>query len=305
MAEAEPSPDVEQVARNRAGLREQLKTLEQNRSQLTGLDSHGLVDHCKAANAHFETLTRTDARSTALDAKVMSTIGHLGAEQCGNLDKAGEAYVRMLKSRFGLSGDRDGLNWKKLSNAISEANIYMHVPAVVFVLGHGGAQQAAAPKVRKERARKERPVIEELKVANAVSASQLQETAEAKSQNARMLTLLKTIKGAAAKGGGKVNLFELLLHPTSFSQTVENFFDLAFLVKDGRAAIKPAKDAAFVEIGKPPETSDFEAGLVKHQNIIRLDYSTYQSLVQRWCKGPPMLDRDEGEEPAAKAPRMR
>ena len=248
MAEAEPSPDVEQVARNRAGLREQLKTLEQNRSQLTGLDSHGLVDHCKAANAHFETLTRTDARSTALDAKVMSTIGHLGAEQCGNLDKAGEAYVRMLKSRFGLSGDRDGLNWKKLSNAISEANIYMHVPAVVFVLGHGGAQQAAAPKVRKERARKERPVIEELKVANAVSASQLQETAEAKSQNARMLTLLKTIKGAAAKGGGKVNLFELLLHPTSFSQTVENFFDVS-------ATYKNRMRFPTVALGPPPRAS--------------------------------------------------
>lgn len=247
MAEAEPSPDVEQVARNRAGLREQLKTLEQNRSQLTGLDSHGLVDHCKAANAHFETLTRTDARSTALDAKVMSTIGHLGAEQCGNLDKAGEAYVRMLKSRFGLSGDRDGLNWKKLSNAVSEANIYMHVPAVVFVLGHGGVQ-AAAPKVRKERARKERPVIEELKVANAVSASQLQETAEAKSQNARMLTLLKTIKGAAAKGGGKVNLFELLLHPTSFSQTVENFFDVS-------ATNKNRMRFPTVALGPPPRAS--------------------------------------------------
>lgn len=83
---------------------------------------------------------------------------------------------------------------------------------------------------------------------------------------------------------------------------------LAFLVTEGRVAIAAADGAAFVQVGKPPETSDFEAGLIKHQNIIALDFHTYQALVKRWCKGPPMLDRDlkaaDAGQRAAKAARV-
>ena len=89
---------------------------------------------------------------------------------------------------------------------------------------------------------------------------------------------------------GPLNAFRLLLHPSSFSQTVENFFDLGFLVKDGRVALTADERGAYVVPSKPPLADAYEKGLLKTQNILKLDYATYRQLVARWCgEGAPYL----------------
>jgi hypothetical protein len=94
----------------------------------------------------------------------------------------------------------------------------------------------------------------------------------------------KVAKESAAAGGPlRVNIFQVILHPTSFSQTVENFFDLSFLVKDGSVALSKEGDAMYVAPSKPPKTDDFMSGLFKTQNILQIDYPTYRRLVARWC----------------------
>jgi hypothetical protein len=155
-----------------------------------------------------------------------------------------------------------------------------------------------------------------------VDINELQETDEAKAQVSRMETLLETVtKRAGPEGKTPVNLFRLLLHPTSFSQvssrhspvhaptqlqlptapahgappplslqTVENFFDLGFLVKDGRVAMQADAGAAYVVPSKPPLADAYDKGLLKTQNILKLDYATYRQLVARWSsEGAPYL----------------
>ena len=73
-------------------------------------------------------------------------------------------------------------------------------------------------------------------------------------------------------------------------QTVENFFDLGFLVKDGRVALTADERGAYVVPSKPPLADAYEKGLLKTQNILKLDYATYRQLVARWCgEGAPYL----------------
>jgi len=127
-----------------------------------------------------------------------------------------------------------------------------------------------------------------MQTADNVSVSALQETAEEKAQTARMKVLLTSLVQAAEtaeKRGAprRVNMFHLLLNPDSFSQTVENFFDLAFLIKDGFVRLVCEPDAAWLVDGEPPKTDDFQGGLLRVQNILKLDFPTYRKLCDRWC----------------------
>lgn len=169
---------------------------------------------------------------------------------------------------------------QRLGDAVENAGIYTHVPAVTFLLGDFVAPE---PKQRQERKRKERAPSEPMQTAATVQVSQLQEAPEDRAQVSRMKVLRQTIKEHAKKDpDGRVNLFRLVLHPTSFSQTVENFFDLSFIVKDGFAEIVSTDGAAFVRPRTPPDAQAYSSGLIKRQNIVTLDYDIWKKLCARW-----------------------
>jgi len=287
-------------AQNRKTLREMQRELLDNKPSYTSVTSNGLSKVQQRANEMFS-VSATESRSTALDAGILKTVSELGAAQACNLDKAGETFIRQLKSKFaiGMGGnsDRTRINWKRLAESVDQLGVYMDVPAVTFVVGEF---VAAAPKQKKERKRKERVASEPVQTADTVSVKQLQEQAEEKAQTARMKVMEAKVAEISGKHGdrGRVNLFQLILHPTSFSQSVENLFDLAFLVKDGRVAIETDDQCAYVRGAKPPEKGDFAHGLIKKQNILSLDHPTYQRLAERWCsRGEALLPSRTGRVP--------
>lgn len=258
------------------------------------------------SNCLYDVL-KHDARGAAIDATFLSTTSALGAEQAGNLEQhTPDKYIGKLRARFGFNSSYK-LKWPELAQAIVEASIFEPAPAVTFIDGRFEAPEKKARQKREKRSRDEPEGPAQ--VAQTVDVDKLKETAEDKAQVVRMTVLAKTIKQAAAenaaKGGPKhVSLFQLLLHPTSFSQTVENFFDLGFLIKDGTATIIADADGLFLTNSKRPTTEEYNAGLTRVQNILKLDYPTYRQLVARWLSAdaPPLLaDRGEGHA-AAPAP---
>ena len=169
---------------------------------------------------------------------------------------------------------------QRLGEAVDNAGIYAHVPCVTFLLG-----DFAMPviKQRQERKRKERAASEPLQTAATVQVSQLQEAPEDRAQVSRMKVMRETIRESAKRDvQGRVNLFQLVLNPDSFSQTVENLFDLSFIVKDGFAEVVTSDGVAHILPAKPPDTQAYSKGLVKKQNIVTLDYDTWEQLCARW-----------------------
>ena len=291
------------LAQNRAALRDLRSKLQNQREELTAVNSNALADvQCKA-NDMFG-VSKQEARSAALDAGLLHDVSRLGAEQAGKLDKQSpEEFVKRLLGKYGMGGGADGrqkLNFAVLSHDLQSNCVFRTVPAITFLLDSSWAP--AAPKAKKERQKRKHTTEAPQETAETVQVDDLQEQAQSKAQNSRMETMLKVIQkhAGASVGGTPVNLFRLLLHPTSFSQTVENFFDLAFLVKDGRVGIetkeRDGSTHAFVKPTKPPESDQFAQGLLKVQNIVKLDYDTWEKLVAKWCAdGEPYLkDRSGG-----------
>lgn len=66
------------------------------------------------------------------------------------------------------------------------------------------------------------------------------------------------------RGQGPVPLFDFIVNPNSFSQTVENIFGLSFLVKDGWAAmgIEKGSGLPYVQPREPKEKSGVGSSVV-------------------------------------------
>ncbi|KAJ2746323.1 hypothetical protein GGI20_001445 [Coemansia sp. BCRC 34301] len=78
---------------------------------------------------------------------------------------------------------------------------------------------------------------------------------------------------------GPINLFQLVINPESFSQSVENIFYVSFLIRDGKAFIDDQSGQPMIEACEPPQQDDYQSGLTKKQLIFSLDQSTWREII--------------------------
>lgn len=101
------------------------------------------------------------------------------------------------------------------------------------------------------------------------------------------------------KGREPVNLFKLVIDPSSFAKSVENLFYTSFLIKDGHL-VMDEDDEGFprvrVKEGLPRDPEAAKAELLKrrnaHQNhiIFQLDMPTWKALIDRYHITEAFLD---------------
>lgn len=80
--------------------------------------------------------------------------------------------------------------------------------------------------------------------------------AEAKQYENRTTGHVVTVFEVLKSFGGPVNMFELAVNPTSFSQTVENLFFLSFLAQQERARVYVAEDDGMPYIVAQDQAAD-------------------------------------------------
>lgn len=75
-----------------------------------------------------------------------------------------------------------------------------------------------------------------------------------------------------------MTIFEVIVNPHSFSQTVENLFYLSFLVRDDRVDI--AADYSVVTTNPPTAQQHVDQDCSKLQNILHLDVASWKKMIQ-------------------------
>ncbi|KAJ1936021.1 hypothetical protein GGF37_005772 [Kickxella alabastrina] len=78
---------------------------------------------------------------------------------------------------------------------------------------------------------------------------------------------------------GPINLFQFVINPHSFSQSVENIFYVSFLIRDGKAYIDDQTGQPMIEACEPPQHADYEMGLTRKQLIFSLDQNTWTEII--------------------------
>mmetsp|Transcript_10633 Transcript_10633/g.13206 ORF Transcript_10633/g.13206 Transcript_10633/m.13206 type:complete len:162 (+) Transcript_10633:512-997(+) len=97
--------------------------------------------------------------------------------------------------------------------------------------------------------------------------------------NRRLQNLEHVLKTKVAEGEDSVDMMNLLVSPRSFHETVENFFDYSFLVKDGKASIKldPKTGLPLCALEEQPEDQ-----LKKFQTVVVLGPQDHKRIVDYW-----------------------
>lgn len=93
-----------------------------------------------------------------------------------------------------------------------------------------------------------------------------------------------------------LDLMSLVVNPDSFCETVENLFDLSFLVKDGKAAL--AVDAKTgLPTCRPAEPP--EEAVPKTQNVVVLSMQDCRDIGDLWkITNPPLAREPDDPSPA-------
>lgn len=90
----------------------------------------------------------------------------------------------------------------------------------------------------------------------------------------------------------RVSLYEGFFNPDSFSETVENIFDLSFLMKDGKASLEfDENNIPIVCRTKEPTKADLEQGVKQMHYILRLDMKDFHDICEAYELRAPRIRR--------------
>lgn len=104
---------------------------------------------------------------------------------------------------------------------------------------------------------------------------------------------LKTYQDASE--GEPIALFDFILNPQSFAQSVENLFYTSFLVRDGKVALDLDQEGipviSIVDDQRPQESNNSEEPkAARNQVIIDLDYELWKNLCSLLGRDEPLIE---------------
>lgn len=241
-------------------------------------------------NELFSGVSRT--REAHLD---MQNVKRLAEAIAKKVDGLNAGIVQFDTATFvsalrGVVQDADGVaDWAALGSAAQRLNL--GVPRLTFV---NGALEKEA-KTRKQRQAQRRRES----VGPAVASRQLKLSAEDQQEEStavRISALAETMRSREAAEGER-GFLELVVNPESFTQTVENIFDYAFLVKDGKASVEVGERGVPEGVLLLEQNRDQEldaamrggASGQKVQNIVSLNLDAFRKIKSAFAITEPKV----------------
>ncbi|KAJ7901959.1 Nse4 C-terminal-domain-containing protein [Mycena olivaceomarginata] len=287
--------DPDQDPEERRVVRKGYRTLAKN-----------LTDHVKKADELFNKVK--GPQEATLDSAFLLMASNMGAQKARAM-KSGSGsfdiddFVAKLVTFMGgakqlnVDDDSDGedaegsgapLEWDRIGRkALAKSR---RVPAMGFMLRRQITSphspfSAAHPRLgplsieQKKRTFTKRAKFEKDK-ADMRKPQEIKEEDIARAENETTKNVA-TLEALLGNEDGPVNLFEFVINPNDFAQSVENIFYLSFLIRDGKVALETQDDGQVViYICQQPDDQDYILGLKKRQIVLEFDQATWKRAIE-------------------------
>jgi len=184
-----------------------------------------------------------DTTAQLRDAELLKTVSALTGKQARKITAAGrkitpKLFIEKLFENH-AADEGGGIDWSDLGRDVG--CFFRGVPFFDCMLGPTGFTPVTKVRQRAKRAQKqtyEERKPEEIKgsVSNEKVVTEHEKQTMVMKETLRSCCRTRDVNGNSVKRA--VGAFDFLVNPASFSQTVENIFDFAFLIKDGWAGLK-------------------------------------------------------------------
>ncbi|CAN0126309.1 unnamed protein product, partial [Ectocarpus sp. 4 AP-2014] len=181
-------------------------------------------------------------REAANDAENLKLLAGASSGQSSQISKGsvgidGDAFLDSIKKHFGRTkgDDEQGVNtfnWAKWGGNVSM--VYLATPE------GGGFMMGPLDKPTKERKaaqRREKHIDDAEEITPMMEMKGSKKAKQNKDQTQMRITDMREHERKKEDAGSKRDMFETLINPKSFTQTVENLFDFSFFVKSGEGHI--------------------------------------------------------------------
>eukprot|EP01135_Chromosphaera_perkinsii_P000757 Nk52_evm45s151 gene=Nk52_evmTU45s151 len=260
----------------RAKYRQLLNETKANKEEYEQPLSTGLMEKLEEANALFAQVA--NPKEAVLDADFLHTSSTYAAQQAQKLASSFisidiNVFMDKFKAQISteiLDNNNQVIDWKKAGEIAGQfGNKRVNCPRFVVNILDVKPKQRNITRQRREKIDHSLTVKPEETLAKDITPEEATHN-----EVVRIQDMVNRINGS-------ISYFEFVVNPDSFSQTVENIFHLAFLIKDGKAGIYIDEQTQLPMLEKrvPVAGGNGDAD-EKKQILISIDPPSYRKIIE-------------------------
>ena len=254
-----------------------LSLIQENREDLQDIDNEHLVDIMMQSKEIFTHVSKSTLMM--LDAKIVLAICRIARAQADQMSanlisfKVEDFAVRLRSSMSG-SGDTQMTRRKLIKLGRKLKPLLARSPCLSYLYGAVPVteQETVIKKLQQRKVPISSGILNETHVVTGQVRSEMPTTHELV-----VRLLRKLLKNYRENQNKPVCYFRLIIHPTSFSETIENLFHASFLVKEGKAGMRCDPERGTPEIW-PLRTGNGDSNGDNKQVVISMTVRQWQML---------------------------
>ncbi|KAG4084800.1 hypothetical protein H8356DRAFT_1743293 [Neocallimastix lanati (nom. inval.)] len=253
-----------------------------------------LIEIIESVDELYQKVNRT--QEATLDSQFLLESAEIGAKQAESMKLAGENFdtedwinklLTIMGGRHDIKQEDEdneenvnlrSLKWENIG--IRAEPFFDRVPKIDNMIGPLSTEQKEKRSIVRHTRENKNSV--NLKKPQEIRKEDIKEQENETTKNVFQI-------GEILEQKGQVNLFEFIVNPDSFSQTVENIFYLSFLIRDGKALLDEKDGELIIERTDPPDEEDYLHGIKKKQFVLEIDENTWKKIIEVYDIKEPMI----------------